>query len=101
MEMWPVNTGDCLTEVTAWTGLTVLSIFRISASGRFVPECIIRVVIVISTLTSSIYEQSSRQGFQSGPVPGTFTHLRSCIVPAEITETPKISGGQNHRYDGR
>ena len=41
------------------------------------------------------------QGFQSGPVPGTFTHLRSCIVPAEITEAPKISGGQNHKYDGR
>ena len=39
------------------------------------------------------------QGFQSGPVPGTFTHLRSCIVPAEITEPPKISGGQNHKYD--
>jgi hypothetical protein len=34
------------------------------------------------------------QGFQSGPVPGTFTRLRSCIVPAEITEPPKISGGQ-------
>jgi hypothetical protein len=28
------------------------------------------------------------QGFQSGPVPGTFTRLRSCIVPAEITEPP-------------
>jgi hypothetical protein len=41
------------------------------------------------------------QGFQSGPIPGTFTHLRSCIVPAEITEPPKISGGQNHKYDGR
>ena len=26
------------------------------------------------------------QGFQSRPVPGTFTHLRSCIVPVEITE---------------
>ena len=38
-------------------------------------------------------------GFQSGPVPGTFTRLRSCIVPAEITEPPKISGGQNHKYD--
>jgi hypothetical protein len=25
--------------------------------------------------------------------------LRSCIVPAEITEPPKISGGQNHKYD--
>jgi hypothetical protein len=35
------------------------------------------------------------------PVPGTFTRLRSCIVPAEITEPPKISGGQNHKYDGR
>jgi hypothetical protein len=41
------------------------------------------------------------QGFQSGPIAGTFTRLRSCIVPAEITETPKISGGQNHKYDGR
>jgi hypothetical protein len=41
------------------------------------------------------------QGFQSGPVPGTFTRLRSCIVPAEITEPPKISGGQNHKFDGR
>jgi hypothetical protein len=31
---------------------------------------------------------------------GTFTRLRSCIVPAEITEPPpKISGGQNHKYD--
>jgi hypothetical protein len=39
------------------------------------------------------------QGFQSGPVPGTFTRLRSCIVPTEITEPPKISGGQNHKYD--
>jgi hypothetical protein len=32
---------------------------------------------------------------------GTFTRLRSCIVPAEITEPPKISSGQNHKYDGR
>jgi hypothetical protein len=40
-----------------------------------------------------------KQGFQSGPVPGTFTRLRSCIVPAEITEPPKISSGQNHKYD--
>ena len=32
---------------------------------------------------------------------GTFTRLRSCIVPAEITEPPKISGGENHNYDGR
>ena len=44
---------------------------------------------------------NNKQGFQSGPVPGTFTRLRSCIVPAEITEPPKISGGQNHKYDGR
>ena len=28
------------------------------------------------------------QGFQSGSVPGTFTRLRSCIVPAEITDPP-------------
>jgi hypothetical protein len=44
-------------------------------------------------------KNSLDQGFQSGPVPGTFTRLRSCIVPAEITEPPKISGGQNHKYD--
>ena len=31
------------------------------------------------------------QGFQSGTVPGTFTRLRSCIVPAEITEPPKLA----------
>jgi hypothetical protein len=43
---------------------------------------------------------SPKQEFQSGPVPGTFTRLRSCIVPAEITEPPKISGGQNQKYDG-
>ena len=30
---------------------------------------------------------------------GTFTRLRSCIVPEEIPEPPKISGGQNHKYD--
>jgi hypothetical protein len=39
------------------------------------------------------YHRLTMQGFQSGPVPGTFTRLRSCIVPAEITEPPKISGG--------
>ena len=43
--------------------------------------------------------KSIEQGFQSGPVPGTFTRLRSCIVLAEITEPPKISGCQNHKYD--
>ena len=32
---------------------------------------------------------------------GTFTRLRLCIVPAEITEPPQIRGGQNHKYDGR
>ena len=42
-----------------------------------------------------------QQGFQSGPVPNSFTRLRSCIVPAEITEPSKINGGQNHKYDGR
>jgi hypothetical protein len=42
---------------------------------------------------------TGNQGFQSGPVPGTFTRLRSCIVLVEITEPPKISSGQNHKYD--
>ena len=36
-----------------------------------------------------IIAQTIDQGFQSGPVPGTFTRLRSCIVPAEITEPPQ------------
>jgi hypothetical protein len=54
------------------------------------------IVNVTLLLTSYIY---TVQGFESGPVPGTFTRLRSCIVPAEITESPKISGGQNHKYD--
>jgi hypothetical protein len=49
----------------------------------------------------SVHLRIHIQGFQSGPVPGTFTRLRSCIVPAEITEPPKISGGENHKYDGR
>ena len=52
-------------------------------------------------MVSMIGLNVSMQGFQSGPVPGTFTRLRSCIVPVEITEPPKISGGQNHKYDGR
>ena len=39
------------------------------------------------------------QGFQSGLVPGTIHNLRWVKVPAEITEPPKISGGQNHKYD--
>jgi hypothetical protein len=51
--------------------------------------------------TTDVFLALLNQGFQSGPVPGTFTRLRSCIVPAEITEPPKISGGQNHKYDGR
>jgi hypothetical protein len=46
-----------------------------------------------------MYPDLDVQGFQSGPVSGTFTRLRSCIVPVEITEPPKISGGQNHKYD--
>ena len=36
----------------------------------------------------SLLISPNKQGFQSGPVPGTFTRLRSCIVPAEITEPP-------------
>ena len=52
------------------------------------------------TFMEPLSNQRFAQWFQSGPVPGTFTRLRSCIVPAEITEPPKISGGQNHKYDG-
>jgi hypothetical protein len=39
------------------------------------------------------------QGFQSGLVPGTFTRLRSCKVPAEITEPHQISGGALFRSE--
>jgi hypothetical protein len=59
-------------------------------------------VIKLENISNLITSPSSQcEGFQSGPVPGTFTRLRLCIVPAEITEPPKISGGQNHKYDGR
>ena len=40
-----------------------------------------------STVTLTKYR--SIQGFQSELVPGTFTRLRSCIVPAEITDVSK------------
>ena len=40
-------------------------------------------------LTVYYFLRRTTQGFQSGPVPGTFTRLRSCIVPAEITEPPQ------------
>ena len=58
-------------------------------------------VISEKKIFENTYHRQTEQGFQSGPVPGTFTRLRSCIVPVEITEPPKISGGQNHKYDGR
>ena len=61
--------------------------------------------LVVFTILVNDKKGDCWQGFQSVPVPGTFTRLRSCIVPAEITEPPppppKISGGQNHKYDGR
>jgi hypothetical protein len=62
---------------------------------------IILSVVVLIRIVYCIYPLCHYQGFQSGPVPGTFTRLRLCIVPAEITEPPKISGGQNHKYDWR
>jgi hypothetical protein len=58
-------------------------------------------ISAIPWLSALLMEETEVQGFQSGPVPGTFTCLRSCIVPAEITEPLKISGGQNQKYDGR
>ena len=45
------------------------------------------------TALTDTFLKGTHQGFQSGPVPGTFTRLRSCIVLAEITEPPQISGG--------
>ena len=43
---------------------------------------------LVKIVDEKIKAGSGTQGFQSGPVPGTFTRLRSCIVPAEITEPP-------------
>ena len=55
--------------------------------------CAVLYIVYIIYLNWHVFPS---QGFQSGPVPGTFTRLRSCI-----TEPSKISGGQNHKYDGR
>ena len=54
----------------------------------FRPFTNVRLLCFVSHTNGMMSCQSS-QGFQSGPVPGTFTRLRSCIVPAEITEPPK------------
>ena len=81
--------------------------FRGTQAVVFGPHLSHLIYIYKSKITKYMYTWSSApyscytQGFQSGPVPGTFTRLRSCIVPAEITEPPKISGGQNHKYDGQ
>ena len=45
---------------------------------------------LVKIVDEKIKAGSGTQGFQSGPVPGTFTRLRSCIVPAEITEPPPL-----------
>ena len=58
-----------LKKFTTYDGRQVMAIAHLTRSGE-----------LIKTIT---------QGFQSGPVPGTFTRLRSCIVPAEITEPPQ------------
>jgi hypothetical protein len=63
--------------------------------GRDMRIAIFRASICLSHASPGLHFFPSLQGFQSGPVSGTFTRLRSCIVPAEITEPPKISGGQN------
>jgi hypothetical protein len=51
----------------------------------------IRVIPVLDRIYNATFPASDlyTQRFQSGPVPGTFTRLRSCIVPAEITEPPQ------------
>jgi hypothetical protein len=50
----------------------------------------VRSTFLYKYLTGTGYhKQSLVQRFQSEPVPGTFTRLRSCIVQAEITEPPK------------
>jgi hypothetical protein len=44
-------------------------------------------------------ETSHHQGFQSGPVSGTFTRLKSCIVPVLITDPhPQKKIWLNHIY---
>jgi hypothetical protein len=74
------------------TELTTVVKFEVYILTNTFSDCNL---LLMKTLASYL----STQGFQSGPVPGTFTRLRSCIVPAEITESPKISHGQNHKYD--
>ena len=58
--------------------------------------CVLRLLVqfMCTAINGAVYAGVSKWA-------GTFTRLRSCIVPAEITEPPKISGGQNHKYDGR
>ena len=45
----------------------------------------------ITEILLKVVLNTINQGFQSGPVTGTFTRLRSCIVPVEITEPPKLA----------
>ena len=46
-------------------------------------------LLLYGKLQNTVVMGTIIQGFQSGPVSGTFTRLRSCIVPAEITEPPQ------------
>ena len=60
------------------------------------PVCVVRKSSIVllpvhNFLKFTFRNIYSDQGFQSGPVPGNFTRLRSCIVPAEITEPPKLA----------
>ena len=56
--------------------------------GGFCPVPMQSVPITTNIVSSNPTQYNIMQGFQSGLVLGTFTHLRSCIVPAEITEPP-------------
>ena len=90
----------CLEKILNETGFSNIWQTQTFKSTEWLKQSIKQTLLdqFLQDWNSSVHNS---QGFQSGPVPGTFTRLRSCIVPAEITEPPKISGGQNHKYDGR
>ena len=89
---------------TIWrTYMNLVTKYQISAINGCREKCDEKCAYMFNVYKKQLSRQTGSQGFQSGPLPSTFTHLRLCIVPPEITEPPppkKISGGQNHKYDG-
>ena len=90
--------GECIQDIHFQTQENSETIYiqhiHIYFSSFIIPSCKTqqrqKFFSLYKYLTGTGYhKQSLVQRFQSEPVPGTFTHLRSCIVQAEITEPPK------------